>query len=78
MKTLPQKEQAFFFKRQNEGDLKEGWTMFNQNVSERSPEMTRVGYMPIIQAPAHEMDTLNTVVLRCRNVASKLEQHHSG
>jgi len=32
--------------------------------------------MPIILAPAHELDTLNTVVLRCRHVAKKLEQHH--
>lgn len=69
------KDMAFFFKRQNEGDMKQGWTMFNQRLSESSPEMTSIGYMPIIQAPAHEIDTLNTV-MRCRNVARKLKQHH--
>lgn len=56
--------------------MKKGWTMFNQSVNESSPEMTSIGYMPIIQAPAHEIDTLNTVVMRCLNVARKLEQHH--
>jgi len=52
------------------------WTSFNQTESEVSPEVTSIWYMPIILAPAHELDTLNTVVLRCRHVAKKLEQHH--
>ena len=38
--------------------------------------MTSVGYMPIIQAPAHELDTVNTVVLRCKHTAGKLGQHY--
>ena len=32
--------------------------------------------MPIVQAPAHDLDTLNTVVLRCKHVARKLGQYH--
>ena len=32
------------------------------------------GYMPIIQSPAHELDTLNTVVLRCKYIANALGQ----
>ena len=32
--------------------------------------------MPIILAPAHDLDTLNTVVLRCKHVARELGQHH--
>ena len=32
--------------------------------------------MPIIQAQAHDLDTLNTVVLRCKKVADELGQHH--
>lgn len=70
------KDMAFFFKRQDEGDVKEGWTSFNQNLSEISPEITSIGYMPIIQAPAHDLDTLNTVVLRCKHVARELGQNH--
>ena len=42
-----------------------GWTEFNRQHSTSNPEITTVGYMPTIQAPAHEMDTLNTVVKRC-------------
>ena len=59
-----------------EGDVKEGWTSFNQSLSEISPEITSIGYMPIIQAPAHDLDTLNTVVLRCKHVARERGQHH--
>ena len=54
----------------------EGWTSFNQRHSEMSPEITSIGYMPIVQAPAHDLDTLNTVVLRCKHVARKLGQYH--
>jgi len=32
--------------------------------------------MPIVQAPAHELDTLNTVVERCRHVARSLGQEY--
>lgn len=38
--------------------------------------MTIIGYMPVVQEPAHDLDTLNTVVLRCRHVSRKLGQHH--
>ena len=33
--------------------------------------------MPIIQAPAHEIDTLNTVVQRCMYIAEKLNQPYT-
>ena len=50
-----------------------GWTDFNRNLkSEETHNLTSVGYMPIIQAPAHEMDTLNTVVERCLYTANAL------
>ena len=57
-------------------DVKEGWTCFNQRCSDTSPEVTSTGYMPIIQASAHEHDTLNTVVLKCLHVARKPGQQH--
>ena len=41
------------------------------------PELTSIGYMPIVQAPAHHLDTLHTVILRCRCIARKLGQHHA-
>ena len=36
--------------------------------------MTITGCAPIIQAPAHELDQLNTVVMRCKRIAGKLGQ----
>ena len=52
------------------------WTSFNQKVSTVNPEQTSVGYLPIIQAPAHDIDTLNTVVRRALHVAQLMEQEH--
>ena len=69
-------DMAFFIKRQDEGQTKEGWTSFNQRETDSSPQVTSISYMPIVQAPAHDFDTLNTVVLRCKHVAQKLGQQH--
>lgn len=35
-----------------------------------------MGLMPLINAPAHDMDTLTTVVHRCRAVATSLGQKY--
>ena len=51
-----------------------GWTEFNQSWTQTSPVKSTIGYMVIIQAPAHEMDTLNTVVKLCMYVATQLGQ----
>ena len=75
-KKATAQDMAFVVKRQDDGNAKEGWTSFNQAESNEAPEMTSVGYMPIIQAPAHELDTLNTVVLRCKHIGGKLGQHY--
>ena len=64
---------AFVLKRQS-GENKIGWTEFNQSWTRTNPVKSAVGYMPIIQAPAHEIDTLNTVFRRCMYVATQLGQ----
>ena len=51
--------------------------MFNQKLSSNEPEKTTVGYMPIILAPATQLDTINTVIKRCMTVAAKLGQEHT-
>ncbi|CAH3018507.1 unnamed protein product [Porites evermanni] len=66
---------AFFFKRQNE-ELKSGWTSFNEKHSDTDPEVSTVGYMPIVLAPAHDVNTLNTVVQRIMQVAESFNQKH--
>ena len=40
------------------------WTSLNQTASTINPVQTSVGYLLIIQAPANELDNLNTVVMR--------------
>lgn len=52
------------------------WTSFNKNASTVNPEQTSVGYLPIIQAPANDIDTLNTVARRVLHVAQSMEQEH--
>ena len=68
-----QKDMAFFVMWHTMPN-KPSWTHFNKDHTTENPDMTTIGYMPIIQAPAHEMDTLNTVVQRCLHVSSSLGQ----
>lgn len=65
--TAKATDMVFLILRQGENSLS-SWTAFNQSLSKINPELTTVGYMPIIQAPAHQMDTLNTVVQRCMHI----------
>jgi hypothetical protein len=53
------------------------WTVFNEALSTTDPAITTVGYMPIIQAPAHEYDTLQTVVERCMQVSGHFDQEYT-
>ena len=55
-------DMAFLYSRHNV-ETKPSWISFNQSVTEVNPPRTTTGYMPIILAPAHELSTLNTVVL---------------
>lgn len=70
------KGMAFFVHRQEVDCSEKGWTHFNHAQSTASPELTSTGYLPIVQAPAHELDTLHTVVLRCKQVARQPGQHY--
>lgn len=68
-------DNAFMMTRQSTYP-KPSWTEFNQKHSEVDPNMTTVGYLPIIQAPAHDIDTLNTVVQRALHITQALNQKH--
>ena len=52
---------------------KETWTMFDAS-HQVNPERTSAGYLPIIQAPAHDIDTLNTVVQRVLHITKAMKQ----
>ncbi len=72
-------DMSFIVKRRNK-QIRPSWSVFNQSLSKKSTEstaITTVGYMPIIQAPAHELDTLNTVVRRCMYISSQLGQEYT-
>ena len=64
------------FVRQNE-EPRSTWTSFNRKHSCINPEQSTIGYMPIIQAPAHELGTLNTIVQRVLYVTASLKQKHA-
>ena len=69
------KDMTFILTRHDQHPMP-SWTSFNQQASTVNPEQTSVGYLPIIQAPAHEIDTLNTVVMRVWHVAQSMGQEH--
>lgn len=48
-----------------------GWTGFNQALSKGNEKPTVVGPLPIVNAPAHEFDTLWTGILKT------LQRYHS-
>lgn len=46
-------------------------------VSTFQSEAMEVGYMPIIPAPADDMDTVFTVLVRCKAISERLGQRHT-
>ena len=55
-----------------------GWHLISQCLPPPPPpptqmEIAKVGYMPILQAPEHEFDTLNAVVKRFMHVSVYLD-----
>ena len=53
------------------------WTGFNHIVSPFESEVSTVGHMPIIPSPADDMDTVYTVLSRCKAVSEKLGQTYT-
>lgn len=45
-----------------------GWSGFNQLLSKSDDQPTIVGPLPIVNAPAHEFETLWTVILKCQTM----------
>ena len=53
------------------------WTGFNHVVSQYESEVTRIGHMPILPVPADDMDTIYTVIARCKYIAELLNISHT-
>ena len=69
-------DQAFLLHRQGQQD-KPSWTNFNQQNSVTEHNQTSIDDLPIILAPAHEFDTLNTVVRRCMSISRHFGQQYT-
>ncbi|KAJ8890064.1 hypothetical protein PR048_009571 [Dryococelus australis] len=67
---------AFFMSCQD-SETRHSWTVFNLSISSVNPEQIAARYLLIILAPAHELDTLNTVVKRCMSISSHFRQEHT-
>ena len=67
----------------SEGVIRSEWKEFNQLLSQGEVgdkfrhEVTKVEYLPIMQASLLKMDTLNTVVKKCQHVATVLGQQET-
>ena len=67
-------DMAFFMSRTSQKPM-HSWTMYYQKASTVNPEKTTVGYLPIIQAPASEPDTLNKVAKRVLQINGTIACH---
>ena len=67
----------------SEGVIRSEWKEFNQLLSRGEVgdkfghEVTKVEYLPIMQASVLKMDTLNTVVKKCQHVVTVLGQQET-
>ena len=53
------------------------WTGFNQLTTQDKHELCTIGYLPLLNAPAHEDNTLWTVMMRCLRISSILNPGQS-
>lgn len=53
------------------------WTGFNQVTTQDQNELCTIGYLPLINAPAHENNTLWTVMMRCLRISNMLNPGQS-
>jgi hypothetical protein len=70
------KELLFHLKR-NKQEVPITWSAFNQSISSINPRPHYRWLHAIVQAPAHEIDTLNTVVQKCMYISDRLCQRHT-
>jgi len=53
------------------------WGLFNEAASTIDPPTTVAGMLPILQAPADDINTLSTVINCCMAISQKLGQQHT-
>ena len=55
------------------GKLMPGWTGFNTQVHKVSRSVSRIGYLPVIDAPVTEMVTVNTLLRHSISICQRLQ-----
>ena len=53
----------------SESNAVPAWTGFNQVTMPDDQELCSIGYLPLINAPAHDNNTLWTVFMRCMRIS---------
>ena len=55
-----------------------GWTGFNTILCQDDiPEVSRIGYLPVIDAPLTEYSTINTILKKSEDIANKLQLQYA-
>ena len=54
-----------------------GWSGFNQKYSTNDSPQTEIGPLPIINAPAHDFDTIWTVITKCQAITEQLRETYT-
>jgi hypothetical protein len=54
-----------------------GWTGFNTMISEKPDRISKVGYLPVVDAPVTDISTIYTILRRSADIANKLELHYA-
>lgn len=60
-----------------ENDVKIGWSEFHRRKSKRKLEKSAIGYLPIINNPAHEFSSLRIVLERAIAIADSLGKKYA-
>ena len=63
------------------GDNTPNWTNFQKafqpSASDTTQKVTRIGYMPILNATASDFSTIHTTIKRCQKIAKNFAQKHT-
>jgi uncharacterized lipoprotein YmbA len=55
-----------------EGENVPGWTGFNTEVYKEVPNVSNIGYLPVIDAPVTDMATVNTILHHSVSICERL------
>ena len=55
------------------GNIIPGWTGFNSRLVTNIPDLSNIGYLPVIDSPATDMATVNAVLKRSISISQHLQ-----